>query len=67
VLERVEPEISELGGFGMPEDRKHSAIVVELVIRDGIARDEIGGWVQRVLSANQSGRYRPWLLRLQPL
>jgi hypothetical protein len=35
MLERVETEIGEIGGFGMAEDAKDAAFVVEVIVSEG--------------------------------
>ena len=34
MLQRVEAEIGELGGFGMAEDAEHTALVVEMIVSE---------------------------------
>ena len=32
MLQRVQTEIGEIGGFGMPEDAEHATLVVEMIV-----------------------------------
>ena len=34
MLQRVEAEIGELGGFGMAEDAEHAAVIVKMIVFD---------------------------------
>jgi hypothetical protein len=41
MLERVEAQVSELGSFGMAVNGKNPAMVVELVVREREASEEL--------------------------
>src|SRR5439155_24029851 len=51
VLEGVEAEVGELCGFRMAVDREYAAMVVEFVVRESVAREEMFAWPQRIFSA----------------
>ena len=36
MLQRVEAEVRHLGGFGMAEDAEHAAMIVEVIVVDGV-------------------------------
>src|SRR5260370_34682977 len=48
MLQGVQPQVGQLGGFRMAVDRKYPAVVAKLILRERHHRNDLEPWTQRL-------------------